>query len=113
MNSQEQIYKILENDFSVSRETLKKLNQYVEELIRWNAKINLISKNTIDDIWQRHILDSVQLQKYIPKENLVILDIGSGAGFPGIILGILTENKVFLVESDSRKCAFLNNIKTN
>jgi 16S rRNA (guanine527-N7)-methyltransferase len=86
----------------VSRETLDK---YVELLLKWNKKINLISKNTEKDVWDRHILDSLQLTKYLDKEENV-LDVGSGAGLPGIVLSIAGYN-LKMIECDTRKMSFL------
>ncbi|MGB2508848.1 MAG: 16S rRNA (guanine(527)-N(7))-methyltransferase RsmG [Candidatus Puniceispirillaceae bacterium] len=80
---------------------------YVQLLIKWQARINLISSKTLPEIWHRHILDSAQLVSYLPKTPSVILDMGSGAGLPGVILAILTRHQLHLVESDSRKIAFM------
>lgn len=91
----------------VPRETQEKLDGYVQLLIKWQARINLISSKTLPEIWHRHILDSAQLVSYLPKTPSVILDMGSGAGLPGIILAILTRHQLHLVESDSRKIAFM------
>ncbi|NBX07641.1 MAG: 16S rRNA (guanine(527)-N(7))-methyltransferase RsmG [Proteobacteria bacterium] len=91
----------------VPRETQEKLDCYVQLLIKWQARINLISSKTLPEIWHRHILDSAQLVSYLPKTPSVILDMGSGAGLPGVILAILTCHQLHLVESDSRKIAFM------
>jgi len=91
----------------VPRETQEKLDCYVQLLIKWQARINLISSKTLPEIWHRHILDSAQLVSYLPKTPSVILDMGSGAGLPGVILAILTGHQLHLVESDSRKIAFM------
>ena len=91
----------------VSRETQEKLDCYVQLLIKWQERINLISSKTLPEIWHRHILDSAQLVSYLPKTPSVILDMGSGAGLPGVILAILTSHQMHLVESDSRKIAFM------
>ena len=91
----------------VSREIQEKLDCYVQLLIKWQARINLISSKTLPEIWHRHILDSAQLVSYLPKTPSVILDMGSGAGLPGVILAILTSHQMHLVESDSRKIAFM------
>ena len=95
------------NFLDVPRETQEKLDRYVQLLIKWQARINLISSKTLPDIWHRHILDSAQLVSYLPKTPSVILDMGSGAGLPGVILAILTRHQLHLVESDSRKIAFM------
>ena len=91
----------------VSREMLDKLSFYVQLLLKWNKSINLISKNTVDDLWTRHILDSAQLVKFIENKDLALVDIGTGAGLPGVILSILGVKNVTLVESDTKKCSFL------
>jgi 16S rRNA (guanine527-N7)-methyltransferase len=95
------------NNLNVPCETIDKLRIYVEILLKWNKKINLISKNTIPDIWMRHIVDSAQISKFLEKKQQIILDIGSGAGLPGIILGIIGMENIILVESDERKTSFL------
>lgn len=91
----------------VSRETYANLSLYVDTLVKWQNKINLIGKNTVEDIWTRHILDALQLLPLIPEPSASIIDIGSGAGIPGLILAIAGHNNITLIESDKRKCAFL------
>ena len=76
---------------NVSRETLRKFRSYADLLIRWQASINLVSENTLRDIWRRHFWDSVQLAQFIPKGPCVITDLGSGAGFPGLVLSIYLD----------------------
>ena len=73
---------------SVSRETLAKLQVYADTLIKWNPKINLVAKSTIDDLWDRHIIDSLQIMRHIPEGPQHIVDIGSGGGFQGLVLAI-------------------------
>lgn len=92
----------------VSREIQDKLEEYKKLLLKWNQKINLVSKNTENDVDVRHIDDSLQIRDYLSIEENII-DLGSGGGLPGIILGILGY-KVSLVEADSRKCAFLREV---
>jgi 16S rRNA (guanine527-N7)-methyltransferase len=93
---------------NVSRETLAILDEYVDLLLKWNNKINLVSKTiSCEVLWERHICDSAQLVKYIPASCSKILDFGSGAGLPGLIMAIIGAYKVSLVESDQRKCAFM------
>ena len=94
-------------DTHVSRETLDRLRAYADLLGVWNKKINLIGKSTAPDLWRRHMLDSAQLYPLIPKATKTLLDIGSGAGFPGLVLAIMGVPGVHLVESDQRKAAFL------
>ncbi|MAS86699.1 MAG: 16S rRNA (guanine(527)-N(7))-methyltransferase RsmG [Micavibrio sp.] len=96
---------------NVSRETLEKLQRYHRLLLKWQESINLISKTTIEDAWSRHFLDSVQLMKYIPEGVETVADLGTGAGFPGLVLAMLRPDlKVFLIESDGKKCEFLKTV---
>ena len=96
----------------VSRETLNALEQFSALVLKWTAHINLISVNTIDDIWDRHMVDSAQIFRFAPKNFKTWLDIGSGGGFPGIVVAILGKElapdaEFILVESDQRKATFL------
>lgn len=91
----------------VSRETLERLEAYLALLIRWQKAINLVSKATLGDPWRRHMLDSAQLLPHLPRRPCRVVDLGSGAGFPGLVLSILGAGEIHLIESDSRKCAFL------
>ena len=95
---------------TVSRETYEKLCVFHKILIKWQNSINLISKNTIKSIWERHFLDSAQLYKFIKDVDGNILDFGSGAGFPGMVLAIMGKKNIHLVESDHKKCVFLKEI---
>lgn len=90
---------------AVSRETAEKLKLYADLLVKWQSKINLVGPATIPDLWRRHFLDSAQMAKHLPDGP--ILDLGSGAGFPGLVLAVMGKGPVHLVESDARKCAFL------
>ena len=91
-------------------EALDRLRTYADLLVKWQAKINLVGASTLPDLWRRHMLDSAQLVPLIPAEARTILDLGSGAGFPGLVLAILGMAEVHLVESDARKCAFLREV---
>jgi 16S rRNA (guanine527-N7)-methyltransferase len=91
----------------VSRETLARLETYAALLTRWAARINLVGRDTIADLWRRHILDSAQLWAFVPDRARSTIDLGTGAGLPGLVLAILGVPGVELVEADSRKCAFL------
>src|SRR6185437_9960598 len=91
----------------VSRETLDKLAAYVDLLAQWNRRINLVGANTMGDVWRRHILDCAQLAKHLPRHTRVVVDLGSGAGLPGLILAAIGVPEMHLVESDLRKAAFL------
>jgi len=108
----EHYYKQLNEIGNVSRETFDLCSLYINTLLKWNKRINLVSKkhHTFDDIWERHFIDSAQIIKHIPTDAKIITDLGSGGGFPGIVIGILTNCEVHLIESDSRKCAFLNEV---
>ena len=90
----------------VSRETLARLETYAELLRRWSARINLVGANTLADLWRRHFLDSAQLLAHVPPGTQSLIDLGSGAGFPGLVLAILGVSGVELIEADARKCAF-------
>ncbi len=94
----------------VSRETYDKLCLFQKILIKWQKSINLISKNTIENTWERHFLDSAQLYKFVRGIEGNILDFGSGAGFPGMVLSIMGKKNIHLVESDYKKCVFLKEI---
>ena len=113
--NKEAVYIELINKLSFSSDDLDKLSIFHDELLNFNKKYNLISKSTEDHIWSRHILDSAQIIKYIDfKDNNAVSDMGSGAGFPGIILSIYNKNPKFhvkLYEKSNIKCDFLENIK--
>ena len=99
----------------VSRETYERLTVYLELLIKWNKKINLVSNATLDDVWNRHFLDSIQIYHIVSKTGKKWFDLGSGAGFPGLVASIVgmesdTPNYVTLIESDMRKCMFLRTV---
>ncbi len=88
----------------------EKFDNYIKILLKWQKAINLISPKTIPFIWERHFKDSLFLYDYIKdKEN--IYDIGSGGGFPGMVLSIAGIKNINFIESDERKCFFLNEIK--
>jgi len=91
----------------VSRETMARLEDYVRLLAAWNRRINLVGRNTMGDVWQRHILDAAQLMAHMPSATRRLVDLGTGAGLPGLILAILGVPEVHLVESDRRKAVFL------
>jgi 16S rRNA (guanine527-N7)-methyltransferase len=91
----------------VSRETLARLEAYADLLVRWSARINLVGRDTLGDLWRRHLLDSAQLRPLVPNSAETLIDLGSGAGFPGLVLAILGVPGVELVEADTRKAAFL------
>ena len=93
--------------FDVSRESWPAIQQFVDLLLLWQDKINLISPATIDQIWTRHVLDSLQLLPLLPAGASHIADLGSGSGFPGLPLAIASGKTVDLYESNNKKAAFL------
>ncbi len=97
--------------FNVSRETLDKLSLYYDILQHWQKRLNLVSARSLDDFWHRHVADSAQILAHIDKKPYVWLDIGSGAGFPALIVALLRPAiTMHLVESNHRKAAFLDAI---
>jgi len=99
----------------VSRETIRSLMKYEEMLIKNNKNFNLIGSSTIKNIWHRHFLDSFQVIDFIDKNEKTLVDIGSGAGFPGIVLSIIAKErkiplKIKLIEKSKRKINFLKEI---
>jgi 16S rRNA (guanine527-N7)-methyltransferase len=90
-----------------SPEQMERLHDYLALLRRWQPRINLVGSRTLEDPWRRHFLDSAQLAPLLPPNASRIADLGSGAGFPGLVLAILTGVPVTLIEADQRKGAFL------
>jgi 16S rRNA (guanine527-N7)-methyltransferase len=100
---------------NVSRETLERLKTYEALLRKWNQRINLVARSTLPDLWQRHFVDSMQIFDLAPPKVDHWVDLGSGAGFPGLVMAIMALDtgspaRVTLVESDARKCAFLQTV---
>lgn len=96
--------------FNVPRGTMDRLETFASLLQKWQKAINLVGSSTLPDLWNRHFADSAQLLPHIADPQSRIADLGSGAGFPGLVLAILGAGNVHLVESDSRKCAFLREV---
>ena len=99
----------------VSRETIISLKKYENILIKANKNLNLIGKSTIENIWSRHFLDSVQVIDFIDKNDKTLVDIGSGAGFPGLVIAIVLKDrkiplKIRLIEKSPKKVKFLNSL---
>ena len=94
----------------VSRETYEKLEIFYETLVKWQKSINLVSNSSLKHIWTRHFLDSAQLYNFTKNVQGNILDMGSGAGFPGIILAMMGNENINVVESDQRKCIFMREV---
>jgi 16S rRNA (guanine527-N7)-methyltransferase len=96
---------------NVSRETGQRLEMFIDLLIKWNARMNLVGSGEITRLRERHIADSLQLLRFISPDAMSFLDIGSGAGFPGLILAMALQDrcdaKFTLIESNGKKCAFL------
>ncbi len=113
------IYKIFMKNFmekyNVSRETFDLLKTYEASLQEWQQKFNLVSNSSLAEAWNRHFADSAQLFSYIPSQARVLLDFGSGAGFPGMVLAIMAKEKtpylkVKLVESIAKKTLYLKHV---
>jgi len=99
----------------VSRETIISLMEYEKILVNWNSKLNLIGKSTINKIWERHFLDSAQVIDFIDKNQKTLVDLGSGAGFPGVVLAILAKDrkiplKIKIIDKSPKKIKFLKNL---
>lgn len=97
-------------DTDVSRETLAKFAVYESLLKARQPTKNLVGPATLDHVWQRHFWDSAQLAPLLPERDASIADLGSGAGFPGMVLALLGYSRVTLFESNGRKCAFLREV---
>lgn len=95
---------------SVSHETVQKLDRYAGLLAEWNEKFNLIGEATLPHIWTRHFLDSAQLMQFIPDSAKTLADMGSGAGFPGLVLSIMGFPEIHLIESIGKKAGFLRTV---
>lgn len=103
---------VVADRLNVSRETTELLEKYAQLVLKWNPTVNLVSKTSVEHLWQRHIVDSAQIVQLAPPKFSSWMDLGSGGGFPGVVVAILTrENaecgRVQLVEADQRKAAFL------
>ena len=99
----------------VSRETITSLNKYEDILIKANKTLNLVGNSTINDIWTRHFLDSAQLIDFIDKNDKTLVDLGSGAGFPGLVLAITLKDrkiplKIKLIDKSPKKVKFLKDL---
>ncbi len=109
------VKKYLEENLKFSKEKIQKISKYIDLLLIYNKKYNLISKNTEKEVWNRHVLDSAQIIKYIDfKKDNILCDLGTGAGLPGVILAIANTNPNFhvkLFEKSPVKRAFLRDIR--
>lgn len=102
--------------YNVSHETITKLKDYEALVKEWNNKFNLVSKSSVEELWNRHIIDSLQLIQFIHPADKTLYDFGSGAGFPAIVLAIVAEQifpnlNVTLIESIGKKALFLRTVK--
>lgn len=102
--------------YNVSRETFLKLEMFVTMLEEWQTRLNLVSKNSLPQVWERHIADSAQLFKFMPEKASLVYDLGTGAGFPGMVLAIMAQEKrpqtkFVLIESIAKKTVYLNDVK--
>ena len=99
---------------AVSRETLNQLKRYAELLENWNSRHNLVSRASMAGVWQRHFWDSAQLGPLIPASAKTLVDIGSGAGFPGLVLAVIRpELEIVLLEATAKKCRFLQTVASD
>lgn len=101
--------------FDVSRETIKDFFEYERLLFKWNSNINLVSKKTLGHTWRRHFIDSGQLVNHVHASGKRWVDIGSGAGFPGLVVGLLLRDRqiecdLVLIEKNKKKVFFLNEV---
>lgn len=115
MNQGSGLREKFKTEFDVSRETMDRLSVYESILRKWNKSINLVSKSTLQDLWNRHFYDSAQILALASRQSGAWVDIGSGGGFPGLVLAIIAAEttpgiKFTLVESDLRKCTFLRTV---
>ena len=103
---------ILEKNYSVDKEKKRLLEKYVFLIKKNQENVSLIGKSTISDIWLRHIIDSLQIIKYLPKEekNKFLIDVGTGAGLPGVVLAIMGRSDVLLCEKSPKKTNFLKEV---
>ena len=99
----------------VSRETIEKLESFQRLLLKWNPSINLVAKPSVEDFWERHIVDSMQIFRFADKSTRSWVDIGSGGGLPGLVVAVMALEKMpnmrtTLIESDKRKSVFLRTV---
>ncbi len=94
----------------VDRSVCDSLERYADILKKWQKRFNLVGTSTVNDLWSRHFLDSAQLASLISDDQGAIVDMGSGAGFPGLVLSIMGINNIHLVESDASKTEFLRQV---
>ncbi|MEO1250273.1 MAG: 16S rRNA (guanine(527)-N(7))-methyltransferase RsmG [Pseudomonadota bacterium] len=102
--------KEFQQETNVSRETLDRLQTYGGLLETWQTRMNLVGPKTLPDMWHRHFFDSAQLFDLLPEGTRTLVDLGSGAGFPGLVLSLMGVPETHLIESDQRKARFLREV---
>ena len=107
----DKLVKFCDDNFNDGKLILSKLYEYKKILIKENQNMNLIGKSTLIDLDERHLLDCIQIVKYLPQHEKSVMDIGTGAGLPGIILSIIGFKNLHLVEKSPKKSSFLENCK--
>ena len=107
----QRLIKFCNDNFRDGKLILEKLNEYKKILISENEKMNLIGISTLEDFDERHFLDCIQINQYLPDRNKTVMDVGTGAGLPGIILSIIGFHNLHLVEKSPKKSVFLENCK--
>ncbi len=98
------------SQFKLNRRQVEKIDFFITSIINYNKHTNLIGKSTLDNFWERHILDCLQLTKHINNKKLKIIDLGTGAGLPGVLLSIFGYQRVLMVDSVKKKTDFVRSI---
>ena len=109
---EQEVIKILQEELNFPDQSIDKLKMFEGEILKANKKYNFISKSTENFIWSRHILDSAQIEKILPKQNkkYTTVDVGTGAGFPGLVLAAMGRSDLLLCEKSKKKNIFLNTV---
>ena len=98
------------SQFNLNRTQVEKIDFFITSLINYNKHTNLIGKSTLNNLWDRHVLDCLQLTKHINNKKLKILDLGTGAGLPGVLLSIVGYQRVLMIDSVKKKTDFVRKI---
>lgn len=98
------------NLYKLDDNQLKLIEKFIEEIIKFNKHTNIVGKSTLNDFWKRHVLDSLQICKHIKNKKKSILDMGTGAGIPGVFLSIAGYSNVSLIDSNSKKIKFIQKV---
>lgn len=115
MSRELELGQALGSNHQIGAATVARIEQYIELALKWNSAINLVGRSTAAQMWERHVIDSAQIFKCAAETQRVWLDLGSGGGFPGIVIAVLADDifpqlRVSLVESDKRKAVFLSEV---